>query len=457
MARGAAFGLLEHPKDGVVTLASPISHALTSIVLEGDEVHGTLTILNTPEGDRLKAYIQGGYKPTVSLRGFGSLVRAADGVDDVQNDFICEGWDVVFTPSFKDAQLNVDGPKNSDPALATIVGESTATPAPAAAAPATPAATPISTQPTPATQATHTPTHQHTVMDKPTIVSRIASMESINPTQLDAGRYATSIAELGALHENVAAFAAEDPKRSWEAQQLHSRISTVETKMATAFTKPAADLKRVSETQGKLTRVLKSVVETGLKYKSKLAESRANAVKTKRLVEDVANRGRGWKTLAEKQEVKLRLIEKRYGIALEMLDKLAETYKNDNTALGRRVIELEFPEQVKDPKIAEALSKAVKPKDVAAVRESIEKKTKPVTESQETPAPAAEGTPAPAAEGTPAPTSAAEGTPAAAEGTPAPVSESSVIVIESRGKPGSISESIALAKRLSVAQATVAA
>jgi len=435
MARGAAFGLLEHPADGTISLASPISHVLTEVALEGDEVVGTLTILNTPEGNKLSALIEGGYKPSVSSRGFGSLTQLPDGVYEVQDDYLCEGWDVVFTPSFKDAQLHV-----GDPALSTIlgkkVGESASaapaqTPAPVSAAPTvvTPAAQ--VTESVPSNKPTNT---QQTLTMKNELISRISAMESINPSQLEATRFASGMSELARLHEDVAAYLAEDNKRSWEAQQLHNRISTVESRWGTAVSKPSTELKRVTENQNKLTRVLKSVVETGLTYKKKLTESRANTAKAKKLVEDVAKRGRSWKALAEKQEVKLRTLEKRYGIACEMLDELAARYNADNTALGKRIIELEFPEAAKRPEIAEALRKARKPKAIAAVRESIEGKRTHVTES----APAA---PAPAA-------------PAAAEAAPAP----SVVVIESsRGKPGSVSESIALAKRLSTANNAVAA
>ena len=105
----SAFGLLEHPGDGHVDLRSPLAILVSEAqLLETGEVTGEITILNTNEGQRLLALIEAGWDPRVSSRGFGSLVRGSDGVDEVQPDYVCEGWDVVLKPSFKSAVLNPD-------------------------------------------------------------------------------------------------------------------------------------------------------------------------------------------------------------------------------------------------------------------------------------------------------------------------------------------------------------
>ena len=106
MKRNAAFGLLEHPKDGIVTLLSPISHHVTEAELKPIpdssgkqiwEVHGTIEILETPEGNKLRALIEGGYNPMVSSRGYGTLQKGTDGVDDVCEDYVCEANHVRAT------------------------------------------------------------------------------------------------------------------------------------------------------------------------------------------------------------------------------------------------------------------------------------------------------------------------------------------------------------------------
>ena len=113
--KNAAFGLLEHPKDGQVTLQSPISHLVVEAKLQPGhdtsgkqiwEVTGEIMVLGTDEGKKLTALIEAGYNPLVSSRGFGSLVRGNDGIDEVQDDYVCEGWDVVIKPSFETAELN---------------------------------------------------------------------------------------------------------------------------------------------------------------------------------------------------------------------------------------------------------------------------------------------------------------------------------------------------------------
>src|ERR1051326_3627146 len=128
IARNAAFGLLEHPKDGIVTLLSPICHVVTEAkLLENGEVHGSIMILNTPEGQKLMALIDGGYNPTLSSRGFGSLVKE-NGVDVVQDDYVCEGWDSVIKPSFENAELQVprEKPQESKAAATTPASTSAA-------------------------------------------------------------------------------------------------------------------------------------------------------------------------------------------------------------------------------------------------------------------------------------------------------------------------------------------
>ena len=101
-----ALGLLEHPADGKVDLNSPICSLTTGVWMEGNEVSGEITIVGTAEGMKLAALIEGGYNPTVSSRGFGSVEVASDGVDDVQDDYVCESWDVVSVPSVDTAVLD---------------------------------------------------------------------------------------------------------------------------------------------------------------------------------------------------------------------------------------------------------------------------------------------------------------------------------------------------------------
>jgi len=117
IAKNAAFGLLEHPGDGRISLQSPICILVTDAKLQSgadeatrkpvEEVVGEIIVVNTNEGQKLRALIEVGYNPMVSSRGFGSVVKASDGVDEVQDDYVCEGWDCVLKPSFERAELFV--------------------------------------------------------------------------------------------------------------------------------------------------------------------------------------------------------------------------------------------------------------------------------------------------------------------------------------------------------------
>ncbi len=103
-----SLGLLEHPKDGNISLLSPISHLVTrATFLEGAPagVDGEITLINTAEGHKMMALIEAGYNPLVSSRGYGSVEKNESGIDVVQDDYICEAWDLVFNPSFKVAEL----------------------------------------------------------------------------------------------------------------------------------------------------------------------------------------------------------------------------------------------------------------------------------------------------------------------------------------------------------------
>ena len=81
-----AFGCLEHPKDGQITLESPISHAVVSAKLSEDgSVTGELVIIdygdNSP-GRKLKAMIETGYNPWLRLprKGIGWRRRCPGGL-----------------------------------------------------------------------------------------------------------------------------------------------------------------------------------------------------------------------------------------------------------------------------------------------------------------------------------------------------------------------------------------
>lgn len=85
------------------TKLTRVSHILTDLHIEGNEVVGAAEILDTPNGRILKAIYQAGAQPGVSSRGFGSTKSRADGIDEVQDDFNLHTFDFVADPATKTA------------------------------------------------------------------------------------------------------------------------------------------------------------------------------------------------------------------------------------------------------------------------------------------------------------------------------------------------------------------
>ena len=92
-----AMGELDHPDSSVVELKN-VSHIVTEIYMEGNDVFGKLKVLDTPSGKILKDLIKGGVKLGISSRGVGS-VKERNGLTEVQDDFQLICFDMVADPS----------------------------------------------------------------------------------------------------------------------------------------------------------------------------------------------------------------------------------------------------------------------------------------------------------------------------------------------------------------------
>ena len=374
--RNAAFGLLEHPEDGIVTLRSPISHRVTKATLieakdkDGKpiwEVHGEISIYtDIPEGQKLLALIKEGYNPLVSSRGFGSLLRANDGADDVQDDFICEGWDVVIKPSFANAELTPERPQEaskteeSKKVTETLKTESVLAQTSSGAAVV---AAPSAQQPR---------TINETTMHINEIKTRIAQLKA---TKVDSPvKFAEGMSQVSELRNAVIQYVSEDNKRLFEGGKLDRSLDEIEAAWTAAQSVPAKTIGTMKESQSKLLKVIKAVTETALKYKQALAEALGREAKHGKLIEELTKNGTGWMQLAEARKGKLDLTTKKYVTACEALDIMKDRYHEDVTDLGRRLITLEFAEKAQQPEIAKALKEAKKPKDIVAIREQLEGK-----------------------------------------------------------------------------------
>ena len=93
-------GELDHPESAVVNLAN-VSHNITEMSWNGDDLIGTVEVLGTPAGNILKELFKSGIKLGISSRGMGS-VEAINGDGDsqeVQKDFELIAFDFVSNPS----------------------------------------------------------------------------------------------------------------------------------------------------------------------------------------------------------------------------------------------------------------------------------------------------------------------------------------------------------------------
>ena len=92
-----AMGELDHPESSVINLKN-VSHNISDMWWDGDNVMGKIEILPTPSGNILKALIENGITVGVSSRGMGSLKQVGETME-VQDDFELLCWDFVSTPS----------------------------------------------------------------------------------------------------------------------------------------------------------------------------------------------------------------------------------------------------------------------------------------------------------------------------------------------------------------------
>lgn len=97
VSTGRAVGELNHPEGPQINL-DKVSHRITELKWNGDDVCGKALILNTPMGMIVKGLLDGGVKLGVSSRGMGS-VESRNGKTYVKEDFSLATVDIVQDPS----------------------------------------------------------------------------------------------------------------------------------------------------------------------------------------------------------------------------------------------------------------------------------------------------------------------------------------------------------------------
>ena len=95
---GNAYGELDHPDSPIVSLKNA-SHIVKEVWWKGNDVMGTVQLLNTPSGNIVKNILRDGHTIGISSRGTGSVTQTNEGHLMVQDDFELVCWDFVSNPS----------------------------------------------------------------------------------------------------------------------------------------------------------------------------------------------------------------------------------------------------------------------------------------------------------------------------------------------------------------------
>lgn len=104
VATGRAVGELNHPEGPAINL-DKVSHRITELSWNGNNVVGKALILNTPMGNIVKGLMEGGCKLGVSSRGMGT-VENKNNKTFVREDFMLSTVDIVQDPSAPEAFVN---------------------------------------------------------------------------------------------------------------------------------------------------------------------------------------------------------------------------------------------------------------------------------------------------------------------------------------------------------------
>jgi hypothetical protein len=98
-----ALGELDHPDSSVVNLAN-VSHNIKKVWWDGNDLMGSLELLNTPSGKIAQELVSAGVPLGISSRGMGSVKQLGETVE-VQDDFELLCWDLVSVPSTPNAYM----------------------------------------------------------------------------------------------------------------------------------------------------------------------------------------------------------------------------------------------------------------------------------------------------------------------------------------------------------------
>ena len=101
-----AVGTLDHQDEATIAL-DRVSHKITKIWWEGDNVMGNVQLLDTPKGKIAQDLLSGGVQIGISSRGCGEVEKNSEGLDVVGEDFLLISFDLVAEPSTPGAWMHL--------------------------------------------------------------------------------------------------------------------------------------------------------------------------------------------------------------------------------------------------------------------------------------------------------------------------------------------------------------
>ena len=106
IANRTAMAELDHPDSSVISLNN-VSHLITKIWWEGNNVMAEIELLNTPSGRIAQEIVSANIPLGISSRAMGSVKQIDENTVEVQDDLDIIGWDLVSTPSTPNAYLKL--------------------------------------------------------------------------------------------------------------------------------------------------------------------------------------------------------------------------------------------------------------------------------------------------------------------------------------------------------------
>lgn len=100
-----SLGELDHPSERTVVNLANVSHIISEMHWEGNDLVGNIEILSTPMGNIVKELLRNGVQLGVSSRGVGSVTQMREGTDRVEDDYNLVCFDIVSNPSTQGAFL----------------------------------------------------------------------------------------------------------------------------------------------------------------------------------------------------------------------------------------------------------------------------------------------------------------------------------------------------------------